>query len=48
MNRLIMSRNVQNEIERLRDEIRRHDHLYYVKNAPEISDREYDRLFAEL
>ncbi len=43
-----MSRNVQNEIERLRDEIRRHDHLYYVKNAPEISDREYDRLFAEL
>ena len=43
-----MSRNIQNEIERLRDEIRRHDHLYYVKNAPEISDREYDRLFAEL
>lgn len=28
----------------LRDELRRHEHLYYVKNAPEISDEEYDRL----
>lgn len=36
------------QIERLRAEIRRHDFLYYVKNAPEISDREYDRLFAQL
>ncbi|MGM0578091.1 MAG: NAD-dependent DNA ligase LigA [Myxococcota bacterium] len=35
-------------IEELRDEINRHDHLYYVKNAPEISDEEYDRLFHEL
>jgi DNA ligase (NAD+) len=32
----------------LRDEIRRHDHLYYVRNAPEIGDEEYDRLLAEL
>ena len=35
-------------IERLRDEIRRHDYLYYVENAPDISDREYDRLFEQL
>ena len=32
----------------LRDEIRRHDYLYYVKARPEISDSEYDRLFREL
>jgi DNA ligase (NAD+) len=35
-------------IDKLRDEIRRHDYLYYVLNAPEISDREYDRLFVQL
>lgn len=35
-------------IERLRAEVRRHDRLYYVEAAPEISDREYDRLLDEL
>ncbi len=35
-------------IEELREEIRRHDRLYYVENDPEISDAEYDRLFDEL
>ncbi|MGH7164206.1 MAG: NAD-dependent DNA ligase LigA [Nitrospiraceae bacterium] len=35
-------------IEALRKEIRRHDYLYYVKDRPEISDAEYDRLFREL
>jgi len=32
----------------LRDEIRRHDYLYYVKARPEISDSRYDGLFREL
>jgi len=36
------------KIEQLRDEIRRHDELYYVGNAPEISDREYDQLLENL
>ena len=36
------------QIERLRNEIRRHDRLYYVEAAPEISDRQYDRLMDEL
>jgi DNA ligase (NAD+) len=35
-------------IEALRAEIRRHDRLYHVEAAPEITDREYDRLVEEL
>ncbi len=38
----------QRRIEELRRQIRRHDHLYYVRNRPTISDTEYDRLFREL
>jgi DNA ligase (NAD+) len=38
----------QRRIERLRDEIRRHDYLYYALDRPEISDADYDALFAEL
>ncbi len=36
------------KIEQLRDEIRRHEHLYYVLDAPEISDAEFDALMNEL
>ncbi len=32
----------------LRAEIERHNHLYYVLDAPEIPDAEFDRLFREL
>ena len=39
---------VQERIARLRETIRQHDYLYYVKDRPEISDGEYDRLFNEL
>jgi DNA ligase (NAD+) len=35
-------------IENLRSEIRRHDHLYYVKGRPSISDAAYDKLLREL
>lgn len=35
-------------IEELRTELRRHEHLYYVMDAPEISDAEYDALMNEL
>ncbi len=35
-------------LEWLRAEIRRHDHLYYVLDSPEIGDAEYDRLYREL
>ena len=43
-----MTRDAKKRIEQLRDEIRRHDYLYYVLNQPRISDRQYDELFAEL
>src|SRR4051812_35573065 len=36
------------EIARLRDELNRHNRLYYEQAEPEISDREYDRLMARL
>ena len=35
-------------IEHLRDELRRHEHLYYVLDAPEITDAEYDAMMREL
>ncbi len=35
-------------IDQLRELINYHNYLYYVKDAPEISDSEYDRLFSEL
>lgn len=40
--------DIRNKIEKLRDEIRRHDHLYYVLDNPEISDFDYDKLFRQL
>jgi DNA ligase (NAD+) len=35
-------------VQDLREEIRRHDRLYYALAQPEISDQDYDRLYAEL
>jgi len=35
-------------IRELREEIQKHDRLYYEEAAPVISDREYDRLYREL
>lgn len=39
---------LRREAEGLRAEIRRHDHLYYVTNNPEISDEQYDALLRRL
>jgi len=36
------------EIQRLRDELRHHNYLYYVVGRTNISDQEYDRLFDRL
>lgn len=39
---------VYDEIDKLRRELERHSRLYYVYDAPEISDFEYDRMFRHL
>jgi DNA ligase (NAD+) len=39
---------IEREIQSLRDELRRHEELYYVHANPEISDAEYDALLVRL
>jgi len=43
-----MEKDIKKQIEKLRDEIRRHDYRYYALNQPEISDKEYDDLLSKL
>ena len=43
-----MAGDLRERAERLRQEIRRHAHLYYVLDAPEVSDAEYDALMTRL
>src|SRR3954469_8925617 len=38
----------EKNIVQLREEIRKHDRLYYQDAAPVVSDREYDRLYKQL
>ncbi|HXI22585.1 MAG TPA: NAD-dependent DNA ligase LigA [Pyrinomonadaceae bacterium] len=38
----------EKRVNEIRDEIRRHDDLYYLNESPEISDREYDSLMKQL
>ncbi|MDE6332720.1 MAG: NAD-dependent DNA ligase LigA, partial [Muribaculaceae bacterium] len=40
--------DVEREIIRLRTELNRHNHRYYVENNPEISDQEYDMMMHRL
>jgi len=43
-----MNSSIAHRIAVLRAEIERHNHAYYVLDAPTIPDAEYDRLFREL
>ncbi len=43
-----MERDLARRVEKLREEIRQHNHHYYVLARPAISDAEYDRLLREL
>ena len=40
--------SVPQKVEALRKKIAHHEHLYYVLDAPEITDAEYDRMMREL
>jgi DNA ligase (NAD+) len=48
MARELATKIIRKKVELLRAELQRHDYLYHVLDQPEITDREYDRLFAEL
>jgi DNA ligase (NAD+) len=45
---LAAAKSPAREIEKLREEVRRHEELYYVYDSPEISDRDYDELLERL
>jgi DNA ligase (NAD+) len=42
------STNPQKRIRELTEQLNHHNHLYYIESRPEISDREFDKLLAEL
>jgi DNA ligase (NAD+) len=42
------AKSIESEIRKLRDEVLRHEELYYVYDRPEISDVEYDALVERL
>ena len=37
--------DVSARLDELREQINRHNHLYYAEDRPEVSDAEYDRLW---
>src|SRR6266852_612286 len=39
---------IERKIETLREKIRHHEHLYYVLDAPDLSDADFDRLMQDL
>jgi len=41
-------KEIQEKYDNLKEKVKKHSHLYYIKNQPEISDREFDALFDEL
>jgi len=43
-----VAKNIEKEIAELRDQIRDHEHRYYVLDDPEISDFEFDKLMHRL
>ncbi len=43
-----MAKDIRQEVEKLRETLRRHEYLYYVLDQPEISDAEYDALMRRL
>ena len=42
------NKDLEKKIEALRERIRHHEYLYYVRDQPEISDTDFDKLMREL
>ena len=45
---MVEKTDIRGRIEELRERIRYHNRRYYVEDAPEIGDAEYDALYKEL
>lgn len=45
---VMVPKEITARVNRLRDEINRHNHLYYVDTKPEISDFEFDAMLSDL
>ena len=45
---MVKNATAAKQIEKLREELRRHEYLYYVQDEPEISDVKFDRMLEEL
>ena len=44
----MLPKDIAKRVQYLRDELNRHNHLYYVLAKPEISDFEYDAMLKDL
>jgi len=44
----VASKDLEKNIETLREKIRHHEYSYYVLDQPEISDAEFDKLMRQL
>ena len=40
--------SIENQIDKLREKLRYHEHKYYVENQPEISDEDFDSMMKQL
>ena len=45
---MVQETNIRGRIEEIRERVRYHNRRYYVEDAPEIGDAEYDALYREL
>jgi DNA ligase (NAD+) len=45
---MVKSTPIAKQIDKLRDDIRKHEYLYYVLDEPEISDVKFDRMMEDL
>ena len=43
-----MAQSAEKRLQQLREELNRHNYLYYIEARPQVSDREYDKLMQEL
>lgn len=43
-----LKKEIEQKIEKLKEQVNYHNYLYYAQDSPEIADQEFDRLFREL